>query len=98
MILAESPVAPRETFDAFRSAGTAVSINGPWTLTFVKGGLRLPSRQTVNRLVSWTTLDADAVSGADPLAKKTEPTVRPKVTTKKKATKKKVAASPKRRK
>jgi len=64
LILAESPVAPRETFDAFRSAGTAVSINGPWTLTFVKGGLRLPSRQTVNRLVSWTTLGADAESFA----------------------------------
>ena len=60
LIVAESPAAPREAFDAFRPSAAPVPIDGPWTLTFVKGGPTLPSRRTVDRLASWTTYGRDA--------------------------------------
>ena len=65
LIVAESPVAADETFDAFRAAAEPVSVPGSWTVRFLKGGPRLPSRQTVDRLGSWTTFghDAEVFSG-----------------------------------
>ena len=65
LIVAESPAAADETFDAFRAAGEPVAVAGPWTVRFLKGGPRLPSRQTVDRLGSWTTFghDAEVFSG-----------------------------------
>ena len=40
-------------------------VAGSWTVRFLKGGPRLPSRQTVDRLGSWTTFghDAEVFSG-----------------------------------
>ena len=65
LIVAESPVSADETFDAFRAAGEPVMVGGSWTVRFLKGGPRLPSRQTVDRLGSWTTFghDAEVFSG-----------------------------------
>jgi alpha-L-rhamnosidase len=60
LIVAESPTPGRETFDVFRTAGESVPIGGPWTVTFVKGGPRLPSRRVVDPLLSWTTFGHDA--------------------------------------
>jgi len=60
LIVGESPAPVREAFDAFRPAAASVPIDGPWTVVFVKGGPRLPARQTVERLVSWTTFGRDA--------------------------------------
>jgi hypothetical protein len=60
LIVAESPTGVREAFDVFRPSAAAVPISGPWTVAFVKGGPRLPSRQTVARLASWITFDRDA--------------------------------------
>jgi hypothetical protein len=63
---AEAPAGTREPFNAYRVAGDAVPMGGPWTVTFVKGGPRLPARRTVDALVSWstttTTFGADAAS------------------------------------
>jgi len=65
LIVTESPAPIGETFDAFRTAGEPVTIPGPWTVRFLKGGPRLPSNRTVGRLVSWTTFghDAEVFSG-----------------------------------
>jgi hypothetical protein len=59
LVIAESPARSQETFDAFRAAGEPIPIAGPWTISFLKGGPRLPSRRTVDRLVSWTTFGED---------------------------------------
>ena len=49
----------------FRAAGDSSAVAGPWTVRFLKGGPRLPSRHVVDRLVSWTTFghDAEVFSG-----------------------------------
>jgi len=60
LIVAESPAPGRETFDAFRAAGEPIAVGGSWTVEFLKGGPRLPARQTVDRLGSWTTFGRDA--------------------------------------
>jgi hypothetical protein len=60
LILAESPVSEGGTFQTFRPDGESVAVAGPWTVRFVKGGPRLPSRRVVDRLVSWTTFGRDA--------------------------------------
>ncbi len=60
LIVAESPAPADETFDAFRAAGEPVAVAGPWTVRFIKGGPRLPSRRSVDRLQSWTTFGRDA--------------------------------------
>ena len=62
LIVAESTAPVRETFDAYRPAGEAVAVGGSWTVRFLEGGPRLPSRQTINRLVSWTTFGEDAAA------------------------------------
>lgn len=66
LIVAESPGPVRETFDSFRAAGAPVAVAGPWTVRFLRGGPRLPPRQIIDRLVSWTTFghDAEAFSGS----------------------------------
>lgn len=65
LILAESPAAVGERFDAFRAAGEAIAVQGPWTVRFRKGGPRLPPSRHLDRLVSWTTFghDAEVFSG-----------------------------------
>ncbi len=60
LIVAESPATGRDTFDAFRAAGEPIAVGGSWTVEFLKGGPRLPARQTVDRLASWTTFGRDA--------------------------------------
>jgi hypothetical protein len=60
LILAESPLASRTLFDAYRRARESVRLDQPWRIRFVEGGPRLPSQRTVDRLVSWTTFDRDA--------------------------------------
>ncbi len=60
LIVAESPTPGSETFDVFRTAGESVPIGGPWAVTFVKGGPRLPPRRVVDPLLSWTTFGHDA--------------------------------------
>jgi hypothetical protein len=60
LILAESPAPVREAFDMFRATGEPVAVDGPWTVLFVRGGPGLPSRQVVDRLVSWTTFGREA--------------------------------------
>jgi glycosyl hydrolase family 106( putative alpha-L-rhamnosidase) len=60
LIVAESPGPARETFDAFRTAGEPVAVAGPWSVNFLKGGPSLPARQTLDRLVSWTTFGREA--------------------------------------
>src|SRR4029453_13782010 len=44
-----------EPFAAFPAAGAPATVAGSWTVRFLEGGPRLPSRQTVDRLGSWTT-------------------------------------------
>ncbi len=65
LIVAESPSPAGEAFDMFRAAGDSSAVAGPWTVRFLKGGPRLPSRHRVDRLVSWTTFghDAEVFSG-----------------------------------
>ncbi len=65
LIVAESSGPARETFDTFRTAGEAITLPGPWTVHFRKGGPRLPSDRKIDRLVSWTTFghDAEVFSG-----------------------------------
>jgi hypothetical protein len=60
LIVAESPAPGRETFDALRAAGAPITVAGPWTLTFRKGGPTVPARQVLDRPGSWTTLGRDA--------------------------------------
>ena len=62
LIVAESPGtgSMRDTFDTHRVAGEPVGVAGPWTVRFLKGGPTLPSRQVVDRLVSWTTFGQEA--------------------------------------
>jgi hypothetical protein len=59
LIVAESPASGRQSFDAFRAAAEPVVIDGPWTVRFLKGGPRLPSGRTVDRLASWTSFGRD---------------------------------------
>ena len=54
-MLSISPAPAPTSFDAYRAAGAAVAIAGPWTARYLKGGPRLPSQRVVDRLVSWTT-------------------------------------------
>jgi len=65
LIVAESPAPVDETFETFRGAGEAIALPGPWTTRFLKGGPRLPSVRTLDRLVSWTTFghDGEVFSG-----------------------------------
>jgi hypothetical protein len=60
LIVAESPIAPPASFDAYRTAGDAVPVAARWTVRFLEGGPRLPPPQTVDRLVSWTAFGPDA--------------------------------------
>lgn len=65
LIIAESSAPASERFDAFRIAGEATAVHGPWTVRFRKGGPRLPPSRNVDQLVSWTTFghDAEVFSG-----------------------------------
>jgi hypothetical protein len=65
LILADSPGPVQDALTAYRAAGAPIAVAGPWTVNFVKGGPRLPSRHDVDRLVSWTTFGdaAAAFSG-----------------------------------
>jgi hypothetical protein len=49
----------REDYPSYRAAGSAVEIQGPWTIRFVTGGPALPAARTLARLASWTTLGGD---------------------------------------
>jgi hypothetical protein len=60
LIVTESSGPVRETFDTFRTAGDAITLPGPWTVGFRKGGPRLPPGRKLDRLVSWTTFGHDA--------------------------------------
>jgi alpha-L-rhamnosidase len=60
LIVAESPAPASSSFQSYRAAGEPVTVRGPWTVRFVKGGPRLPPQRTVDRLVSWTTFGQDA--------------------------------------
>ncbi len=60
LIVAESSGTVGEAFDTFRTAGEAITLQGPWTVGFRKGGPRLPPARTLDRLVSWTTFGHDA--------------------------------------
>jgi hypothetical protein len=60
LIVAESPSTPRASFEAYRTAGDPIRVDGPWALRFTEGGPRLPAPRTVERLQSWTTFDRDA--------------------------------------
>jgi hypothetical protein len=56
LILAELPAPARGPFEAYRAAGAAVAVVGPWTVRFLEGGPSLPPPGSLNQLVSWTTL------------------------------------------
>jgi hypothetical protein len=60
LIVAESPASGSQAFDAYRSAGEPTAVGASWAVDFLKGGPRLPSQHTLDRLVSWTTLGRDA--------------------------------------
>ena len=60
LMLAESPVSAGGIFQTFRADGESLPVAGPWTVRFLEGGPRLPSRRVVDRLVSWTTFGRDA--------------------------------------
>jgi glycosyl hydrolase family 106( putative alpha-L-rhamnosidase) len=59
-IVAESAAPAARSFPSYRAAGETVTVGGPWTVRFLKGGSRLPPQRTVDRLVSWTTFGQDA--------------------------------------
>ncbi len=61
LLLSGRAIAPGAPAPEMVVAGAAIPIEGPWTLSFVAGGPALPARQTLPRLVSWTTLPGDAV-------------------------------------
>lgn len=46
-------------FPYVRIMGDRLTLDGPWQLTFVKGGPTLPGPVTVQALRSWTTMDID---------------------------------------
>lgn len=46
-------------FPYVRVAGERLMLDGPWDLTFIKGGPELPQPQNVPALRSWTTLDVE---------------------------------------
>ena len=60
LIVADSPQPASAQFNSYRAAGEPVTVGGPWTIRFLKGGPRLPPQRTVDRLVSWTTFGKDA--------------------------------------
>ncbi len=60
LIVAESSAPVRDGFEADRTEGEPVAVSGPWSLHFRRGGPRLPSSRTLERLVSWTTFGHDA--------------------------------------
>ena len=65
LIVADATAKAGMPFSAFRPAGEAIPVAGPWTLAVVQGGPRLPAATGVERLGSWTAVggDAEAFSG-----------------------------------
>lgn len=59
IILSTNATAVREPAPPSTVAGTAIPLEGPWTLRFVAGGPTLPTAQTIDRLASWTTFGGD---------------------------------------
>ena len=46
-------------FPNTEESGEAIAIDGNWNLKFISGGPTLPKATTINRLQSWTALDAE---------------------------------------
>ena len=46
-------------FPYIRIAGERLMLDGPWQLTFIKGGPTLPKPQDLSALRSWTALDVE---------------------------------------
>lgn len=57
LMVAASPRACGGHYDIYREAGVGLTIEGPWTLRFDKGGPALPRARMLERLSSWTTAD-----------------------------------------
>ena len=49
-----------EEYRFFNEAGEPGTIEGSWTVSFVKGGPELPASRTVSKLGSWTSYGSDA--------------------------------------
>jgi hypothetical protein len=65
LIVAESGGDARGRYDSHRAAGASLSIDGPWTVRFERGGPTRPASRAVQQLTSWTEFggEAQAFSG-----------------------------------
>jgi hypothetical protein len=59
LIVAAARQATERPFRFYSTAGTPVTIGGPWSVRFVKGGPSLPPSRTVDSLQSWTAFGGD---------------------------------------
>ena len=60
IIVAASDARTAAPYLNYRPAGPPVAVNGPWRLTFDKGGPALPAPRRLDALASWTGLDRNA--------------------------------------
>jgi hypothetical protein len=61
LIVAESAQPHPDAYDFYAASGAPLALQGPWRVTFVKGGPALPAARSVDRLESWTAFEGDAV-------------------------------------
>jgi hypothetical protein len=61
LIVASARQPAATSYDFYTPAGAPVTIGGPWSVRFIKGGPSLPAARRVDSLQSWTAFGGDEV-------------------------------------
>jgi len=61
LIVAEGTPATADPYAFHTASGPAIPIDGPWKVSFVKGGPSLPAARTIDALQSWTAFAGEDV-------------------------------------